>query len=277
MDCSYLSRARSTVTVQTWGKGLCCTSVRHSAKGLSPHACPVSNRLANARRVWVPAALRVPPLILRCTTTGRRLRSARLLSAANPSVRQGHLLCAASGLLQVGVRCVAQVLDKLALVPTLPQRQTIGDLAELFPFGPSGLGEVQGIARFLFACRLCRLWRCPPVVAADTFGVNLSYKATHWLLRYKLRAMLKVARPSHQKNADAVAALRALAGLAPGRTACGASTSGQGLRHGRAPARAPYHPKAPPDGPGHQPPSACSSTASRTSICTVRGHCPRRR
>ena len=35
---------------------------------------------------------------------------------------------------------------------------------------------------------------------ADTFGVTLSYNATHKLLRYKLGAKLKVARPSHKKK-----------------------------------------------------------------------------
>jgi transposase len=35
---------------------------------------------------------------------------------------------------------------------------------------------------------------------ADTFGVTLSYNATHKLLRYKLGAKLKVARPTHIKK-----------------------------------------------------------------------------
>ncbi len=35
---------------------------------------------------------------------------------------------------------------------------------------------------------------------ATTFGVNLSYNATHKLVRYKLHAKLKVPRPSHTKN-----------------------------------------------------------------------------
>jgi transposase len=34
----------------------------------------------------------------------------------------------------------------------------------------------------------------------DTFGVALSYKATHKLVRYKLGAKLKVARPAHEKQ-----------------------------------------------------------------------------
>jgi transposase len=33
-----------------------------------------------------------------------------------------------------------------------------------------------------------------------TFGVALSYKATHKLVRYKLGAKLKVARPTHEKK-----------------------------------------------------------------------------
>lgn len=33
-----------------------------------------------------------------------------------------------------------------------------------------------------------------------TFGVQLSYNATHKLVRYKLRAKLKVPRPSHTKK-----------------------------------------------------------------------------
>lgn len=35
---------------------------------------------------------------------------------------------------------------------------------------------------------------------ADTFGVALTYNATHKLVRYKLGAKLKVARPSHTKK-----------------------------------------------------------------------------
>ena len=34
----------------------------------------------------------------------------------------------------------------------------------------------------------------------DAFGVTLSYKATHKLVRYKLGAKLKVARPTHEKK-----------------------------------------------------------------------------
>ncbi len=35
---------------------------------------------------------------------------------------------------------------------------------------------------------------------ADTFGVQLTYNAVHKLVRYKLRATLKVPRPSHIKQ-----------------------------------------------------------------------------
>jgi transposase len=35
---------------------------------------------------------------------------------------------------------------------------------------------------------------------ADTLGVTLSYNATHKLVRYKLGAKLKAARPAHIKN-----------------------------------------------------------------------------
>ncbi len=35
---------------------------------------------------------------------------------------------------------------------------------------------------------------------ATTFGVSLSYNAVHKLVRYKLRAKLKVPRPSHIKK-----------------------------------------------------------------------------
>jgi transposase len=35
---------------------------------------------------------------------------------------------------------------------------------------------------------------------ADTFGVELTYNATHKLVHYKLGAALKVARPAHQKK-----------------------------------------------------------------------------
>jgi len=41
-----------------------------------------------------------------------------------------------------------------------------------------------------------------------TFGITLTYNATHKLVRYKLGAKLKVARPSHIKNAEAIAAFR---------------------------------------------------------------------
>jgi transposase len=41
---------------------------------------------------------------------------------------------------------------------------------------------------------------------STTFGVQLSYNAVHKLVRYKLRAKLKVPRPSHTKNPERVAA-----------------------------------------------------------------------
>ena len=34
----------------------------------------------------------------------------------------------------------------------------------------------------------------------ETFGIEMEYQATHKLVRYKLGAKLKVARPSHQKK-----------------------------------------------------------------------------
>src|SRR6185436_20757032 len=81
------------VTVQVWGKALSAgedaawlNSLKHSSKGFSLRACQVSNRLARPRRVFVPSSLREPPLILRTTTSGRIERSARLLSALNPSI-----------------------------------------------------------------------------------------------------------------------------------------------------------------------------------------------
>jgi hypothetical protein len=54
---------------------------RHSAKGLSPRARQVPKMVASVILVAVPAGARVPPLILRATTGGRRLRSAPLLVA----------------------------------------------------------------------------------------------------------------------------------------------------------------------------------------------------
>lgn len=50
-------------------------------QGFNLRACQVSNRLASAMRVLVLSGLRDRPLILRMTTSGRKLRSARLLSA----------------------------------------------------------------------------------------------------------------------------------------------------------------------------------------------------
>ena len=72
------------VRVQIRGTGVCRNRFQHSAKGFRPRACHVSNGLASPSRVVLPAALCVPPLILRATTR-RRLRSAALLSAASPS------------------------------------------------------------------------------------------------------------------------------------------------------------------------------------------------
>ena len=39
-----------------------------------------------------------------------------------------------------------------------------------------------------------------PMVSVDAFGVALTYNTTHKLVRYKLGAKLKVARPSHIKK-----------------------------------------------------------------------------
>src|SRR5690242_15028355 len=87
-----LSNRRAGDTVQSWGKELSAgedaawlNSLKHSSKGLSLRACQVSNRLASAILVLLPSSLREPPLILRITTSGRIERSARLLSALNPS------------------------------------------------------------------------------------------------------------------------------------------------------------------------------------------------
>jgi len=52
------------------------------------------------------------------------------------------------------------------------------------------LADPQGFASYAAA----RRW------IADTLGVTLTYNATHKLVRYKLGAKLKVARPSHIKK-----------------------------------------------------------------------------
>ena len=73
------------VTVQNWGKGVWRRRLRHSSKGFRPRARQVPNRLANAMRVLLLSALRVPPLTFHATTSSRGLCSARLLSALSPS------------------------------------------------------------------------------------------------------------------------------------------------------------------------------------------------
>ena len=65
----------------------CCNADRQSMKGLRLRAAQVWSRLAKVRRVFVPSALREPPLILRMITNGRMLRSAKLLSAGNPGTK----------------------------------------------------------------------------------------------------------------------------------------------------------------------------------------------
>src|SRR6266487_2715109 len=73
------------VTVQTRPKGDFRVRVaRHCWKGLRCCAIQVPKRLASPMRVVDPLGLRVPPLILRATTKGRILRSARLLWAGTP-------------------------------------------------------------------------------------------------------------------------------------------------------------------------------------------------
>src|SRR6266487_2539040 len=57
---------------------------RHWWKGLRFWAIQVPKREASPMRVWQPLGLRVPPLILRATTSGRTLRSAKLLWAGTP-------------------------------------------------------------------------------------------------------------------------------------------------------------------------------------------------
>lgn len=52
------------------------------------------------------------------------------------------------------------------------------------------LAQPQGFASYAEA----RQW------ISDTFGVALTYKATHKLVRYKLGAKLKVVRPTHIKK-----------------------------------------------------------------------------
>ena len=53
--------------------------MKQARNGLRRRPRYVAKRLARAMRVLLPAGLRVPPLILRITTMGRKLRSVRLL------------------------------------------------------------------------------------------------------------------------------------------------------------------------------------------------------
>src|SRR5712691_11173551 len=55
-------------------------SCRQARSGLSPWTCQVPKSVASAILVAVPRGERVPPLIFRCVTRWRRLRSAALLS-----------------------------------------------------------------------------------------------------------------------------------------------------------------------------------------------------
>ena len=69
--------SRDMVTVQGWGEVSNC---RQAVRGFKPWARQVPKIEASVILVAVPWSERVPPLIFRLITTGRRLRSAALLS-----------------------------------------------------------------------------------------------------------------------------------------------------------------------------------------------------
>jgi transposase len=83
---------------------------------------------------------------------------------------------------QEGLAALLHVTPPPGAVPALngeQQAQLRAALAE--PQGFASYGEVQA-------------W------IHETFGIQMQYQATHKLVRYKLGAKLKVARPSHQKK-----------------------------------------------------------------------------
>ena len=99
-------------------------------KGFSPWARQVPKREARVILVSVPRSERVPPMTLRLTTRGRRLRSAALLSEGTPgaatktksslmcfSIRRHRLPWAAAGVLGVGTAAGQQFPLQLLLGP----------------------------------------------------------------------------------------------------------------------------------------------------------------
>ena len=55
----------------------------HVYKGSSPLAAQAVNSICKRIRVWLPASLGVPPLILRAITNGRSTHSAALFHTAD--------------------------------------------------------------------------------------------------------------------------------------------------------------------------------------------------
>ncbi len=81
---------------------------------------------------------------------------------------------------QADLHALRQVTPPPGAVPALnaPQQQALrAALAE-----PSGFASYQAVQAWI----------------EETFGVAMAYQATHKLVRYKLGAKLKVARPTHQ-------------------------------------------------------------------------------
>ncbi len=62
-------------------------------EGIEAAGRQVAKRLARVTRVVLPGGLREPPLILWAITRGRRLRSARLLSAWTSGARTNAKSC----------------------------------------------------------------------------------------------------------------------------------------------------------------------------------------
>ena len=76
------------VTVHDEGSGvLACSIARHACSGSCPLPAHVLNSVCKRIRVVLPSPLRVPPLILRATASGRIARSARLFVASTPACR----------------------------------------------------------------------------------------------------------------------------------------------------------------------------------------------
>lgn len=85
---------------------------------------------------------------------------------------------------QAGLDALLQVTPPPGATPAVNAQQ----LAQL----RAALAEPQGFASY----GAVQAW------LHETFGIEMAYQATHKLVRYKLGAKLKVARPSHPKKTN---------------------------------------------------------------------------